>query len=185
MQRKRTYRRDPTLSEGLLGILTYYGGGYRILRGYVNGGVPVKRSAERFVIQQKSVSDGSVRTTLYRLKDKGLVQKSDSVWRITSAGHDVVKSRSCNTESALPPHSTRTARTSAGAERVIVMFDIPESKKRTRNWVRTELGYLGFEMLQKSVWIGPAPLPREFSDALHTMETIEYFRFFTVSNTAT
>lgn len=37
----------------------------------------------------------------------------------------------------------------------IVAFDIPESKRDTRKYLREYLFYLGFKQLQKSVWITP------------------------------
>lgn len=42
------------------------------------------------------------------------------------------------------------------------MFDIPEEKKAEREWFRFHLKRFGFEMIQRSVWVGPAPLPKEF-----------------------
>jgi len=38
---------------------------------------------------------------------------------------------------------------------MVVIFDIPEKDKRTRNKIRLKLTELGFGMLQKSVWISP------------------------------
>lgn len=37
----------------------------------------------------------------------------------------------------------------------MVVFDIPESKKELRKYLRDFLRYAGFEPLQKSVWISP------------------------------
>lgn len=38
---------------------------------------------------------------------------------------------------------------------MVVVFDIPESKRKTRNDLRSKLYSLGFGMLQQSVWISP------------------------------
>lgn len=38
---------------------------------------------------------------------------------------------------------------------MIVIFDIPEKQKKTRDRLRGKLGELGFGMLQESVWISP------------------------------
>lgn len=46
----------------------------------------------------------------------------------------------------------------------IVMFDIPEYLKKYRDELRTQLEMLNFFQLQKSVWIHPLPLPKEFFD---------------------
>lgn len=64
---------------------------------------------------------------------------------------------------------------------MIVMFDIPESHKRVRNWLRIELALLGFEILQKSVWLGPTPLPREFIEKLTATDILQFIHFFRVT----
>jgi hypothetical protein len=47
---------------------------------------------------------------------------------------------------------------------LIVMYDIPHEKKKERDWFRRQLVSFGYEMIQKSVWVGPSPLPKEFMD---------------------
>ncbi len=50
----------------------------------------------------------------------------------------------------------------AAAKNLILMFDIPEARKAEREWLRRQLGVFGYSMIQKSVWVGPSPLPAEF-----------------------
>lgn len=45
---------------------------------------------------------------------------------------------------------------------LVVMYDIPERKKKERDWLRRQLIEFGYTMIQRSVWVGPSPLPREF-----------------------
>ena len=45
---------------------------------------------------------------------------------------------------------------------LIVIYDIPENMKKERNWFRRQLVGFGYEMIQKSVWVGPSPLPKDF-----------------------
>lgn len=45
---------------------------------------------------------------------------------------------------------------------LIIMYDIPQDKRAEREWLRFQLIKFGYEMIQKSVWVGPSPLPREF-----------------------
>lgn len=47
---------------------------------------------------------------------------------------------------------------------LIVMYDIPAEKKKERDWFRRQLKNFNYEMIQKSVWVGPSPLPEEFLD---------------------
>ncbi len=45
---------------------------------------------------------------------------------------------------------------------LIVMYDIPHDLKKERDWFRRQLIKFGYIMIQKSVWVGPSPLPKDF-----------------------
>ena len=45
---------------------------------------------------------------------------------------------------------------------LIVMYDIPHEKKKERDWFRRQLRNFDYIMIQKSVWVGPSPLPQDF-----------------------
>ncbi len=45
---------------------------------------------------------------------------------------------------------------------LIVMYDIPSEKRKERNWFRRHLQKFDYIMIQKSVWVGPSPLPKDF-----------------------
>ena len=45
---------------------------------------------------------------------------------------------------------------------LIVMYDIPHEKKKERDWFRRQLKNFHYIMIQKSVWVGPSPLPKGF-----------------------
>ena len=45
---------------------------------------------------------------------------------------------------------------------LVVMYDIPKDKRKERNWFRRHLKKFGYIMIQKSVWVGPSPLPKDF-----------------------
>jgi len=47
---------------------------------------------------------------------------------------------------------------------LIVMYDIPHEKKKERDWFRRQLKNFHYIMIQKSVWVGPSPLPKDFVD---------------------
>lgn len=47
---------------------------------------------------------------------------------------------------------------------LIVVYDIPYNKRKERDWFRRHLQKFGFIMIQKSVWLGPSPLPNDFLD---------------------
>ena len=61
----------------------------------------------------------------------------------------------------------------------IVVYDIPSSKRKDRDWFRRHLQKFDYIMIQKSVWVGPSPLPKDFlkyvkkiglSDQLRTLK---------------
>lgn len=60
---------------------------------------------------------------------------------------------------------------------MIVVFDIPEKKRRYRDWLRSELVSFDFDLIQKSVWFGPS-LPPEFIEYLDKEGLLKYVRFF-------
>jgi len=47
---------------------------------------------------------------------------------------------------------------------MIVMYDIPSEKRRERDWFRRHLKKFNYIMIQKSVWVGPSPLPIDFTE---------------------
>src|SRR3989344_3483501 len=47
---------------------------------------------------------------------------------------------------------------------LIVMYDIPHTMKKERDWFRRHLVKFDYIMFQKSVWVGPSPLPKDFLD---------------------
>ena len=47
---------------------------------------------------------------------------------------------------------------------LIVMYDISHEKKNERDWFRRQLKNFEYIMIQKSVWVGPSPLPKDFLD---------------------
>lgn len=47
---------------------------------------------------------------------------------------------------------------------LIIMYDISEEKKKERDWFRRQLKNFDYVMIQRSVWVGPSPLPKDFMD---------------------
>jgi len=64
---------------------------------------------------------------------------------------------------------------------LILMYDIPEGKKRERDWFRRQLKILGFVMIQRSVWVGPSPLPKDFVSYLKRIKLKKEFKTFKLS----
>jgi len=61
-----------------------------------------------------------------------------------------------------------------GTQSTILMFDIPESKRNFRDFLRRLLLKNGFIMLQKSVFVTPNVLPQEFYDLLRELDLLSF-----------
>lgn len=64
--------------------------------------------------------------------------------------------------------------------KIIIIFDIPETERKTRNWLRNQIKLWGFTMIQKSVWLGTAPLPEEFQDRVNLLNIKKHIKIFNV-----
>ncbi len=159
-----------SLVEDILIVLSSYSGGYRLMRARMRG-IP-SRSARTY---RNPMSDAVMRVTLSRLKRKGFVQNQKGEWHITKKGREHLS----HVRTSFPNH-TRLSRLGKQERQknMIITFDIPEIDKYKRDWLRMELIGLGFEMLQKSVWFGPSPLPNEFAEALSTLKILPHLKFF-------
>src|SRR3989339_1992303 len=105
-------------------------------------------------------SYGSMRSTLSRLHKKGIINIGDKGWHLTPAGKKYMKRK----ENSLQQFEYNF--TKETPKNLIVMFDIPETKKAEREWFRWQLKKFNYMMIQKSVWVGPAPLPTDFLNYL-------------------
>ena len=61
---------------------------------------------------------------------------------------------------------------------LIIMYDIPNFQKRERDWFRRQLMHFGYIMIQKSVWVGPSPLPKDFLKYLKEIKIESNFKTF-------
>ena len=61
---------------------------------------------------------------------------------------------------------------------LIVMYDIPHNLKKERDWFRRHLVKFEYIMIQKSVWVGPSPLPKHFLSYLKEIKIGDKFKTF-------
>jgi DNA-binding transcriptional regulator PaaX len=59
---------------------------------------------------------------------------------------------------------------------LIIMYDIPHGMKKERDWFRRQLINFEYVMIQKSVWVGPSPLPKDFLDYLKEIKIGDKFK---------
>jgi DNA-binding transcriptional regulator PaaX len=64
------------------------------------------------------------------------------------------------------------------SKNLIVMYDIPHLQKKERDWFRRQLVKFDYVMIQKSVWVGPSPLPKNFLDYLKEIKIGDKFKTF-------
>ncbi len=61
---------------------------------------------------------------------------------------------------------------------LMVIYDIPQGRRKERDWFRGHLKKFHFIMIQKSVWVGPSPLPKEFIEYVKEIELGDNFKTF-------
>ena len=62
----------------------------------------------------------------------------------------------------------------------MIIFDIPEKKRHQRDLLRSYLNFLGYQMLQKSVWVCPYDVVKETEDFLRIHSLDSYVRLFLI-----
>ena len=159
------------LKEGVVGFLLEYNRSYADLRKRLYG----SRSRGGGV-KTKNYSD-TLYVVLARLKKEGLVEKKNNFWKITSLGKKFLRNNK-----KIIKHS-QGEKTIKQKKNLIIIFDIPETKRYKRDWLRIELVLLGFEQIQKSVWIGPGSLPKSFLENMSELGILEHLKFFKAEST--
>ena len=158
--------------DDLLVILSDYHGGYRLMRRRIRGYAGPARGASRH--GATVVSDGYLDVALARLKRRGFVaRETRGIWRITQAGKEHLE-RKLRYRRTIDQQKIGIK----PVKNLIIAFDIPERHRKKRDWLRIELRNLGFELLQKSVWFGPPPLPMDFIKSLANLQLLPYMKFF-------
>jgi len=106
---------------------------------------------------------------IYRLKKRGIITYKDDFYTLSQNGIALYNN----------PFRKVTEKPKK-TKKIIVIFDIPEKKKKVREWLRRQIKMWGFEIIQKSVWIGDGPLPKEFNKRLQILGVEKGVRSFNV-----
>ena len=120
----------------------------------------------------KNYSKNSLSGTLSYLQKTGLVEDVDSMLQVTPKGQKYIKRK----YDSLKQFDFKFSKDKP--KDLIVMFDIPETKKAEREWLRWHLKKFNYSMIQKSVWVGPSPLPKEFLDYIQFIKIKDGFKTF-------
>lgn len=95
----------------------------------------------------------------YDLKRNGYIKEINGDYFITYKGEDYLNKKSKNYF-----RKFNTEKKNEDPKNLLIIYDIPEEKKSEREWFRKELIKFHFIMVQRSVWVGPSPLPKDFSN---------------------
>ena len=121
--------------------------------------------------RQKNLTPEAFRQRIYRLGKKGIIETDGEI--IHTCREDLAKLAVNNNSVIKNIYPGKT-------ERVLLSFDIPETKKKTRDWLRNQIKYWDFEMIHKSLWLGHGPLPKKFGERLRILGIYENIRVFRV-----
>lgn len=114
----------------------------------------------------------SLQITINRLKEKGVIEKELSGIVLSKYGKEYVKRKFDSLKQFEKPLNQSKER------KLLVMFDVPTEKKGEREWLRWHLKKFDYIMIQQSVWVGPSPLPKEFSDYLKSIKLDKCIKTF-------
>ncbi len=136
---------------------------------YYYKGVPVNAF---FLPALRNYKKESVRNNFYYLKKGGHIKKLNNHFVISKNGKNYLEK---NTKHQLKNFNTEK---NNGPKNLLLLYDIPENKKKERDWFRRTLVKFGFIMIQRSVWVGPSPLPKEFVDYVKSIKLTENIKTF-------
>jgi hypothetical protein len=124
--------------------------------------VTFKDCKNYFVTKEKfDIQETAIKQSIWRLRRAGFVAKKGSGFYLTQKGKELA--------SYILGRKTVLAKKWDKKYRVVI-FDIPEKKKKTRDWLRQELLMLGYKKLQESVFIGKHPLPADLIKSIKNNE---------------
>lgn len=117
-----------------------------------------------------------------RLRKDGLIANDvrNGVWKITSAGKEKLESLIAQKRQRPKNYSVIKS-----PNILIVGFDIPEKIRKKRAWLRSALKNMGFQMIQKSVWMAKVSLPEDFISDLRTAQIFPYVQIFSINKSGT
>ena len=118
------------------------------------------------------------RSCIFRLcKTKLLKRDYNNVLALTDKGERRALSAFIEAESAL--HKKGNQHWDGGWR--MVFFDIPENKRKYRDYLRKILKLVGFHEFQQSIWVYPYPVPAFLKDLMFEKNIKPYVRCITTN----
>ncbi len=129
-----------------------------------------KRSRER-----------EVRRVVYYMKRRGLIKYATEDYEhgitLTETGKQYLKQR--DFESLAIPRPAQWDK-----QWRLIFFDIPETQKSSRDRLTRKLRQLGFQQLQRSIWIHPFPCQVEIETVTETVGVRRFVTYLEISGIA-
>jgi hypothetical protein len=122
-----------------------------------------------FYKKLENLTNNNFKVVLHRLQKRGLIEKRRENFRLSPLGVLYFK--------RISDHETPQKWDNKWR---IIMFDIPESIRNKRNWLRQQLYTLEYKSLQKSVFIGKHPLKEKLYKEILEQGLNKYLNLITV-----
>lgn len=110
----------------------------------------------------KITNANSLKRIIYRAKTQGYLEKKENYFKITKLGDDRLKR-------TMPLYEEKRP---WDGKLYLITYDIPEDKKKERDYLRDQLKQLGCALLQKSVWVTPYNPKRIIADFVKERDLI-------------
>jgi len=120
----------------------------------------------------KNYKRNSINTAFSRLKKKQYLTFKGSCLRLSENGKKYLAKRKARLQLFQSPFNKESSRN------LLVIFDIPETRKAEREWFRFHLRKFNYIMIQRSVWVGPSPLPEEFINYIKNINLFDCIKTF-------
>lgn len=126
-----------------------------------------KKILWEFIQKRKGISKQVYNQNIYRLNKKGFIYSKGEDYILSEKGVFYYKN----------PYKYIREKINK-KNKIILIFDIPENKRKVRWWIRNQIKFWDFKMIQKSVWVGYGPLPSEFMNRLKLLEVDKCVKIF-------
>jgi len=120
------------------------------------------------ICAEYKTSEENIRVTLWRLEKRGLIEKRESKYILSSLGGGFLEKR-------------KEPKKWDGKWRIII-FDVPESERAHRIWLRAQLTRTEYQPLQRSIYLGKKPFPQFLLDEITERKMLSYIRMVVVEN---
>ena len=127
----------------------------------------------------KKYSPRSIRTTVDRLKKRNIIEKEISGIVLSKRGKDYVRKKIDSLKQFDKSENI------SKDKNLLLVFDIPTERKPEREWLRWHLKKFDYVMIQKSVWVGPSPLPKEFKEYIEKIKLNKCIKTFKLAKSYT